>query len=403
MRSRCRDDTVRVMDQPGPAVATPANSTPEAVVVSHDPAPVPADQRRTGVIWVHGIGTQQPGDSLFGWTQPILDVFAEWRRQTDRRAADAAIERARSSRIRSARIRSTRPASSTRRTAGSSSTSRGWRTSSARSIRGPSGSSPRRSGRPTCGRHRSGRPRRTCSGTSGRSSPASRSGYGAAGDPPQGAAEGHEADARGGDPGARGRAAARSPLAGARPGVPAALEDHRPARPALAAPAGAPASSWCSPRPRDADALGLRRAARDPDRGHPETGRDRGGRHVHRRMVRGPRGDPRRPGPVGRDPDAAPRAGPLAARERLRRRRPARPLRRDDRQLRVPAAVRRRRVPGREARHVRRGDQARLAARARHEGLVAGQLGPGRRPRRPSASSAGSTSGRPTIRPRAAR
>ena len=27
-------------------------------------------QRRTGVVWVHGIGTQQPGESLFDWTQP---------------------------------------------------------------------------------------------------------------------------------------------------------------------------------------------------------------------------------------------------------------------------------------------------------------------------------------------
>ena len=34
-------------------------------------------------------------------------------------------------------------------------------------------------------------------------------------------------------------------------------------------------------------------APRDPDRGDPETGRDRRGRHVHRGLVRRPAGDPR--------------------------------------------------------------------------------------------------------------
>lgn len=38
---------------------------------------------RTGIVWVHGIGTQKPGESLFDWTRPILDVLAEWRREHD--------------------------------------------------------------------------------------------------------------------------------------------------------------------------------------------------------------------------------------------------------------------------------------------------------------------------------
>lgn len=38
---------------------------------------------RTGVVWVHGIGTQKPGESLFDWTRPLLDVLAEWRREHD--------------------------------------------------------------------------------------------------------------------------------------------------------------------------------------------------------------------------------------------------------------------------------------------------------------------------------
>ena len=47
------------------------------------PAPRPDGQRRTGIVWVHGIGTQQPGESLFDWTHPVLDVMAEWRRDRD--------------------------------------------------------------------------------------------------------------------------------------------------------------------------------------------------------------------------------------------------------------------------------------------------------------------------------
>ena len=38
---------------------------------------------RTGIVWVHGIGTQKPGESLFDWTRPLLDVLAEWRREHD--------------------------------------------------------------------------------------------------------------------------------------------------------------------------------------------------------------------------------------------------------------------------------------------------------------------------------
>jgi len=61
-------------------VAAPA---PTVVRVGDEPGPPLDGQRRTGVVWVHGIGTQKPGDSLFDWTRPILDVFAEWRRQYD--------------------------------------------------------------------------------------------------------------------------------------------------------------------------------------------------------------------------------------------------------------------------------------------------------------------------------
>src|SRR4051794_13417544 len=55
------------------------------------PGAKPADQRRTGVVWVHGIGTQKARDSLFDWTRPIIDVFGEWRREHDQAHPHATI------------------------------------------------------------------------------------------------------------------------------------------------------------------------------------------------------------------------------------------------------------------------------------------------------------------------
>ena len=65
------------------AVATPGQGA--------TPGPRPDDLRRTGIVWVHGIGTQKPRDSLFDWTRPIIDVFSEWRRQYDRAHPEATI------------------------------------------------------------------------------------------------------------------------------------------------------------------------------------------------------------------------------------------------------------------------------------------------------------------------
>src|SRR5437899_8991539 len=56
---------------------------PPEALVSGEPGPRQLDVPRTGVVWVHGIGTQKPGDSLFDWTRPILDVLAGWRRDHD--------------------------------------------------------------------------------------------------------------------------------------------------------------------------------------------------------------------------------------------------------------------------------------------------------------------------------
>src|SRR6476659_9608911 len=48
------------------------------------PGAKPEDQRRTGIVWVHGIGAQKARESLFDWTRPIIDVFGEWRREYDK-------------------------------------------------------------------------------------------------------------------------------------------------------------------------------------------------------------------------------------------------------------------------------------------------------------------------------
>jgi hypothetical protein len=47
------------------------------------PAEAPAGTRRTGVVFVHGIGTQAARETLFDWARPIIDVLGEWRREYD--------------------------------------------------------------------------------------------------------------------------------------------------------------------------------------------------------------------------------------------------------------------------------------------------------------------------------
>ena len=70
------------------APAPAAEATPRMAAM---PGPKPGDQRRTGIVWVHGIGTQAPRESLFDWTRPIIDVFGEWRREYDQAHPEATI------------------------------------------------------------------------------------------------------------------------------------------------------------------------------------------------------------------------------------------------------------------------------------------------------------------------
>ncbi len=37
--------------------------------------------KRTGVVFVHGIGSQKPAETLLGWSAPIIEVLTAWRRQ----------------------------------------------------------------------------------------------------------------------------------------------------------------------------------------------------------------------------------------------------------------------------------------------------------------------------------
>ncbi|HET7702642.1 MAG TPA: hypothetical protein VFK35_04535 [Candidatus Limnocylindrales bacterium] len=57
---------------------------PVGQAASADPAAAPPTvPRTTGVVFVHGIGTQVARETLFDWARPILDVLTTWRRERD--------------------------------------------------------------------------------------------------------------------------------------------------------------------------------------------------------------------------------------------------------------------------------------------------------------------------------
>ena len=47
------------------------------------PGEPPNGVARTGIVFVHGIGTQVARETLFDWARPIIDVLGEWRREYD--------------------------------------------------------------------------------------------------------------------------------------------------------------------------------------------------------------------------------------------------------------------------------------------------------------------------------
>jgi hypothetical protein len=78
--------TVRVMVADRTPIPTelPPGSTPrhEPLTVA-TPGPPPAGAERTGIVFVHGIGTQIARETLFDWARPVIDVLAAWRREFD--------------------------------------------------------------------------------------------------------------------------------------------------------------------------------------------------------------------------------------------------------------------------------------------------------------------------------
>lgn len=53
-----------------PNAETPPVAGPDAV-------------RSIGVVFVHGIGTQPPSETLLRWANPIVELLAVWRREYD--------------------------------------------------------------------------------------------------------------------------------------------------------------------------------------------------------------------------------------------------------------------------------------------------------------------------------
>lgn len=68
---------------PLPTLQEPSDTPHPAPRTGTDPGPPPDGQHRTGIVWVHGIGTQVARETLFDWTRPVLDVLGEWRREYD--------------------------------------------------------------------------------------------------------------------------------------------------------------------------------------------------------------------------------------------------------------------------------------------------------------------------------
>ncbi len=56
-----------------------------------DSSPDDAPVRTIGVVFVHGIGTQPPRETLLDWANPIVEMLAEWRREYDELHPEEAI------------------------------------------------------------------------------------------------------------------------------------------------------------------------------------------------------------------------------------------------------------------------------------------------------------------------
>ena len=77
--------SARKADRPGPAGpisrAMPARRWPPA---DGSPDRPPEIARRTGIVFVHGIGTQAPAETFLDWSAPIVELLTDWRAAASR-------------------------------------------------------------------------------------------------------------------------------------------------------------------------------------------------------------------------------------------------------------------------------------------------------------------------------
>lgn len=91
------DDQPTVFSEPSKAGATGGgapglalDAPPEVAAATGDLALPPGVARRTGVVFVHGIGTQAPAETFLDWSGPIVELLTDWRAATPEPSADAA-------------------------------------------------------------------------------------------------------------------------------------------------------------------------------------------------------------------------------------------------------------------------------------------------------------------------
>ena len=73
--------------QDGPSTAEPALDAPSELAADAGALALPAAiARRTGVLFVHGIGTQPPAETFLDWSAPIVELLTDWRAARDDQA-----------------------------------------------------------------------------------------------------------------------------------------------------------------------------------------------------------------------------------------------------------------------------------------------------------------------------
>ena len=63
----------------GPALEAPSEAAEDADALER---PIEI-ARRTGIIFVHGIGTQTPSETFLDWSAPIVELLTDWRTARD--------------------------------------------------------------------------------------------------------------------------------------------------------------------------------------------------------------------------------------------------------------------------------------------------------------------------------